>query len=104
MYDYRIYSIAVDGKIVGGVYDGDYDSFILDYKFLKKTIKNTQVDASEILFVLYEFEHFARKIVDYDANNYGYTEMYNLISNQVTQSKDISKELNMKILAHGVEF
>jgi len=98
MYDYSHYLIALDGKVIECIEDNDYESSLLENKFLKKVLKKSGVKAKDLLFVYYEFELFARKIIDYDMNNYGYKEMYTLVNKNIANIK----ELQAKILYHGV--
>lgn len=98
MYDYSHYLIVLDGEVMAELETDDYEDFLLDPKFLKKALKKSGVEPHELIFVYYSFELFARKVVDYDMNNYGYKEMYHLVKNNISKSN----ELQTKILYHGV--
>jgi hypothetical protein len=96
MYDYNHYLIVLDGKHLDCIENSNYEEYLLERKILKKILKKSEVEPSDLLFVFYEFELFARKVVDYDMNNYGYAEMYDLVE------KNLLTQLKYKVLYHGL--
>lgn len=99
MYDYHIWLICLDGEVIDEIDDTNYEDYVLSNEFLTEVLNDCQLNPKDLFFVEYEFEIFARELVDYDCNNFGYKEIYKLLENNLSQSDNI----HMKVIAHGVE-
>lgn len=90
LYDYYYHLLVVDGEIIDELGE-DYKEVVVTPSFIKKMMKKSGVDSSQLYLLYYDFEKFAHQVLPvgtYDANDYNYAKIFNLCNQYLTQFKE----------------